>query len=401
MSSVHAHSHPITVPYRTRTRKRQGCRVEDSKQRRWKAVFARPRLVCHAPSPPRLIMATTNGTSFNLTDFREGVAVEPVNSTFLNSTSSGAELGRTVMDDVWLLALLCLAMLLGCFVAGTIPLVFSMSEEKLQLVSVLGAGLLVGTALSVIIPEGVNSLCEVPHTSSLPSGAKNEPASHKGLEPHAIIGMALVFGFVFMLLVDQVSNYCRTRGKDSDAPISVTKSTAYTATLGLVVHAAADGIALGAAASTSHKDTEFIVFIAIMLHKAPAAFGLVTFLLHAGMERNKIRKHLFVFSLAAPLLAIITYFGVGQEKRESFMSLNGTGFAMLFSAGTFLYVSTIHVLPEVSHFEGHSTDSRSTLPTTESKSEAGGNHKGLRGKEVLTLIVGCLLPLLLSVNHHH
>ena len=74
---------------------------------------------------------------------------------------------------------------------------------------------------------------------------------------------------------------------------------------------------------------------------------------------------------------------------------------MLFSAGTFLYVSTIHVLPEVSHFEGRSTDSRSTLPTTESKSEAGGNHKGLRGKEVLTLIVGCLLPLLLSVNHHH
>ena len=35
------------------------------------------------------------------------------------------------MDDVWLLALLCLAMLLGCFVAGTVPLVFSMSEVSL------------------------------------------------------------------------------------------------------------------------------------------------------------------------------------------------------------------------------------------------------------------------------
>ena len=43
-------------------------------------------------------------------------------------------------------------------------------QEKLQLVSVLGAGLLVGTALSVIIPEGVNSLCQAPHTSSLASG---------------------------------------------------------------------------------------------------------------------------------------------------------------------------------------------------------------------------------------
>jgi len=40
-----------------------------------------------------------------------------------------------------------------------------------------------------------------------------------------------------------------------------------TATLGLVVHAAADGIALGAAASTSHSDVTMIVFVAIMLHK--------------------------------------------------------------------------------------------------------------------------------------
>ena len=31
-------------------------------------------------------------------------------------------------------------------------------QEKLKLVSVLGAGLLVGTALAVIIPEGVHTL---------------------------------------------------------------------------------------------------------------------------------------------------------------------------------------------------------------------------------------------------
>ena len=52
-----------------------------------------------------------------------------------------------------------------------------------------------------------------------------------------------------------------------------------------MVVSTADGIALGAAATTSHADVELIVFLAIMLHKAPAAFGLVTFLLHAGLER--------------------------------------------------------------------------------------------------------------------
>ncbi len=39
-------------------------------------------------------------------------------------------------------------------------------------------------------------------------------------------------------------------------------------------------------------DIELIVFLAIMLHKAPAAFGLVTFLMHEGLERVRIRKHL-------------------------------------------------------------------------------------------------------------
>ena len=44
-------------------------------------------------------------------------------------------------------------------------------------------------------------------------------------------------------------------------------SVSWTATLGLVVHAAADGIALGAAATTNQTDVEMIVFLAIMLHK--------------------------------------------------------------------------------------------------------------------------------------
>ena len=46
------------------------------------------------------------------------------------------------------------------------------------------------------------------------------------------------------------------------------------------MHAAADGVALGAATLTDKADIEFIIFLAIMLHKAPAAFGLTSFLLH-------------------------------------------------------------------------------------------------------------------------
>ena len=41
--------------------------------------------------------------------------------------------------------------------------------------------------------------------------------------------------------------------------------------------------------------TSVIVFLAIMLHKAPAAFGLTTFLLHEGLEKHRVRRHLMTF----------------------------------------------------------------------------------------------------------
>ena len=43
------------------------------------------------------------------------------------------------------------------------------------------------------------------------------------------------------------------------------------------------------------------------LEKGPAAFGLVSFLMHEGLERHRVRKHLIIFSMAAPLMAIFTF----------------------------------------------------------------------------------------------
>lgn len=318
---------------------------------------------------------------------------------------SAVSIDYKAMDEVWMLVLLSLAMLAGCYLAGTVPLVVSMSEEKLQLVSVIGAGLLVGTALAVIIPEGVNSLytVEASHiecpqdytrqdsagTAALHSSTQIQHHSHH-IEPHSVIGLALVLGFVFMLIIDQIGGG-HSRSQDAETGGVSKDRSKITATLGLVVHAAADGVALGAAATTSHADVEMIVFIAIMLHKAPAAFGLVTFLLHAGVERTRIRRHLLVFALAAPVLAVITFFGISQEGKETLSSMNATGFTMLFSAGTFLYVAMIHVLPEVA-YRSH-THSNSMAEASE--------HKGLRKTEFCALVAGALLPLLLTVGHHH
>ncbi|XP_037551431.1 zinc transporter ZIP9 isoform X2 [Nematolebias whitei] len=311
------------------------------------------------------------------------------------------------MDDFSSISLLSLAMLVGCYVAGTIPLAVNFSEEKLKLVTVMGAGLLCGTALAVIIPEGVHALYEeilegghhhspgqVGVVEASETKAEVEAAldatgkhEHSHEELHACIGISLVLGFVFMLLVDQIGSSHVHNAEDPESARAA--SSKITTTLGLVVHAAADGVALGAAASTSQTSVQLIVFVAIMLHKAPAAFGLVSFLMHAGLERNRIRKHLLVFALAAPVLAMITFLGLSQSSKEALSNINATGVAMLFSAGTFLYVATVHVLPEVGGI-GHSHN------------PAGGNGgKGLSKVEVGALVLGCLIPLVLSIGHHH
>lgn len=57
-----------------------------------------------------------------------------------------------------MLILLVVVMLIGSYLSGSIPLVVTLSEEKLKVLTVFGAGLLVGTALTVIIPEGIRAL---------------------------------------------------------------------------------------------------------------------------------------------------------------------------------------------------------------------------------------------------
>lgn len=70
-----------------------------------------------------------------------------------------------IMEGFGQLLAFSLVMLFGSYAAGSLPLFMSMSEKNLHLVSVLGAGLLLGVALAVIIPEGLQTLIKAYNTS--------------------------------------------------------------------------------------------------------------------------------------------------------------------------------------------------------------------------------------------
>ncbi|XP_078256119.1 zinc transporter ZIP9 isoform X2 [Rhinoraja longicauda] len=267
---------------------------------------------------------------------------------------------------------------------------FHQSEARLRQVSVLGAGLLCGTALAVVIPEGIELLMAAPPSGRLrnlslgPVTAETPAGAEVGAcaPSHVFIGIALVTGFLLMFLVDQITTCITGQGEQGRGARS---KTGLTATLGLIIHAAVDGVALGTAAGSSQISLQVIVFLAVILHKAPASFGLVSYLLHMGLERRQIYRHLLAFSLAAPLLALATFTIVRQSNLELLQQTKATGVGLLFSAGTFLYVASVHVLPEVSGQRPH--------PEVE-----GGLGLGLL--DSLTMVLGCILPVLLSLGLH-
>ena len=53
-----------------------------------------------------------------------------------------------------------MVLFLGAFLAGLIPLSLRLTDSQLRLLTALGAGLLVGVALAVIIPEGFDAFAD-------------------------------------------------------------------------------------------------------------------------------------------------------------------------------------------------------------------------------------------------
>ncbi|KAI9827920.1 MAG: hypothetical protein M1819_006863 [Sarea resinae] len=410
-----------------------------------------------------------------------------------------------------LLVLLALStvMAIASFLAGSLPLSFSLSPSQMRLISTVGMGVLVGTSLIVIIPEGVETLYSaseaghahkrrelyskaihmrwapgvrsvvegppkdgadafkalpgpvipagvtlasrmgipsMPTLKSHPSIPKDtsdtitisditaanedhgEEAAHSH-PSHAWIGLSLVLGFILMYLIDQLPHHASAHALAQQGPYHISlqnlsrgfhrvsssgsiegqstfeetssapqsSSRSLSTTIGLVIHSAADGIALGASSATTSTRLSLIIFLAIMIHKAPAAFGLTSVLLRQGFTKREARAHLIVFSLAAPAGALATWAFIHLLGKDSIDGAEGakyTGVLLLFSAGTFLYVA-MHQMQEDSsgHEEQHSNGYAESQPQ---------EKQGPTMRDTLAAVTGMLLPLVtLLFNHHH
>jgi len=190
----------------------------------------------------------------------------------------------------------------------------------------------------------INATAGLEEIEELITAAAHTHDKKAHIEP-STLGLALLIGFVVMLLLETFGlPHAVHHDEDKDL-------LGLSATIGLIAHAAADGLAVGASVSSS-TETGLIVFVAIMLHKGPAAFGLSSFLKHIDIKESKAKLYLISFALSSPIMAILTFFAL---KDTSFATDDNIALTLLFSAGTFIYVATVDVLPEL-HSHDHDND---------------------------------------------
>jgi zinc transporter ZupT len=125
----------------------------------------------------------------------------------------------------------------------------------------------------------------------------------------------------------------------------VSRTTAYSAVGGLLVHTFFDGVSIAAATQIDVK-VGFLVFVAIFLHKFPEGFTVGSLLVGAG---RGVREVVLATSLIGgmTLLGVLLFYFVGTNLSSS------VAYALPLASGVTLYVAASDLIPEVNHHGGH------------------------------------------------
>ncbi|CAO1622726.1 unnamed protein product [Parajaminaea phylloscopi] len=183
---------------------------------------------------------------------------------------------------------------------------------------------------------------------------------------------------------------------------------AFTSVAGLLIHAACDGIAMGASAASQDQGLKLVVLGAIMIHKAPAAFGLCTLLVSQRLSRPDIKKAMALFALATPIGTLATYFllsiflgsddgtGAGPggivTHAEPAVSSTHVGAALTFSAGSFLYVALDAVHELASSSSDYEMDPHGNQLPKQTLGRVG---------RIAILLIGAMIPKTLQTVFGH
>lgn len=193
-------------------------------------------------------------------------------------------------------------------IGGLLPFWLPGVRRHLPLALAGAAGIMLGTAMLHLYPE-----------------------AHEILHERA--GFALLTGFVALYLFERfiTVHICETFGCH-------VHHIGISALFGLSIHTFANGVALGTGLVAGMGG---IVFFAIAAHKLPEAFSLTAILMHERYRRVHIVAMNCLFMAMIPLGALAMRAAIAAPTTAT------AGWALGFSAGTFLHIALSDLLPEV------------------------------------------------------
>jgi zinc transporter ZupT len=218
-------------------------------------------------------------------------------------------------------AMLRLSLILGTIaaladVAGGLVLVRAHGIEKyLRYFVALGAGFLMATALLEMTPESMKL--------------------NERLGPVLIMA-----GYCAMHLLEHTINAHFHFGEETHGTEFLHAHKGFSVLGGLSAHALFDGVAIGSGFAVS-SSLGWLIFIAIVLHKAPEGFTMASVMLASGRSRS-------MALLSAIVLAAATLGGVAVIE----LVPSWVPFGLPISAGVALYVAATDLVPEVNREPG-------------------------------------------------
>lgn len=209
--------------------------------------------------------------------------------------------------------LLSVFIIVAGLIAGLIPLLFTWSHFRAHQWISVGAGMILGAAFLHMIPEAF----EMVGPRSLP---------------------AILLGFLTLYLVEQLALNHHPHDEKEGTFYEIGILTF----IGIVLHDLIDGIALG----SGHHVPEVTpaIFAALILHKIPTTFSLSLLMLHGGYRKSRILLFVGVALLMIPVGVLLAEFLiplVGSTPESA------VGRLILYSSGTFIYISVYELLPEM------------------------------------------------------
>jgi ZIP family zinc transporter/zinc and cadmium transporter len=188
-------------------------------------------------------------------------------------------------------------------------------ERYLRYFVALGAGFLMATALLEMMPEGLR------------------------LSPR--LGPVLIMaGYCVVHLLEHTINAHFHYGEETHQGAFVSHHTGNSVMAGLSVHAMFDGVAIGSGFLVSGW-LGWLIFLAILLHKAPEGFTMASVMLASGRTRSAALYS--AIALAGATLAGVLVI----ELIPSWLP-----YGLPISAGVAIYVGASDLVPEVNREPG-------------------------------------------------